>query len=87
MDLSADDRRSVRDRLAHWEAVDAGVLNVYAKGGDVIVRLAGGGESLTAFPPHADPGHDAGLASALVRRGEQLHAFVLGMVTDLGTVG
>lgn len=39
-------QRSVRDRLAHWEAVDAGTLHVVLSAEGIMVYLAGGGEEL-----------------------------------------
>jgi hypothetical protein len=48
--LSEGNTRSVRDRIAHWGTVPAGVVNVVLHGnGDCSVFLAGGGEGLVAF--------------------------------------
>ena len=41
--------QTVRDRIAHWEAVDAGVLNILWREDTVEIGLAGGGENLFPF--------------------------------------
>lgn len=42
----ADKERSVRDQLAHWRAVDAGVFNVTSGPEEVRIFIAGGGENI-----------------------------------------
>lgn len=45
--LPPDDReRSVRDQLAHWKAVSAGVFNVTHGPEGILIGIAGGGENL-----------------------------------------
>jgi len=39
-------KRSVRDQLAHWEAVDAGVFHITWRSEGILVAIAGGGENL-----------------------------------------
>jgi hypothetical protein len=68
----ADGRRSVRNRIAHYEFVSAGNINVSARGFDVI----GGGEELMM------PGgpRSTTLAEALTTRLNLLHACVDDMI-------
>jgi hypothetical protein len=48
--VSESDERSVRDRLAHWQIVDAGYFNARLdENGEVAIELVGGGEDLPAF--------------------------------------
>lgn len=48
--VSEGDERSVRDRLAHWQIVDAGYFNARLdESGDVAIELVGGGEELPAL--------------------------------------
>jgi hypothetical protein len=48
--LSEGEDRSVRDRVAHWQVVDAGFFNLRWDGsGEVVIELVGGGEELPAF--------------------------------------
>ena len=45
----ADTERAVRDQLAHWEAVAAGVFNISAGPDGIFIGIAGGGENLHAW--------------------------------------
>jgi len=65
--------RSVRDRIAHREAVAAGVINVGTFGH----RVLGGGEQLGL----SDPGNPRRLADSLQSRLAALHACIGGALT------
>ena len=48
--VSESDERSVRDRVAHWQIVDAGYFNARLnETGEVLIELVGGGEKLPGF--------------------------------------
>jgi len=48
---SNDDGLSVRDTLAHWKAVDAGIFNISEHDDEIIITLVGGGEKLEMKKP------------------------------------
>jgi hypothetical protein len=44
------EKPNVRDRIAHWEAVDAGVVNILRDSNlGTLISIAGGGEEITPF--------------------------------------
>jgi hypothetical protein len=85
--LARDERRSARDRVAHWEAVEAGVWNVTAFNEDRIVIFLAADEAelpgmKTRYP--LDQAQQPTLREALDARLERLTNFILGMYEDLG---
>ena len=70
--IMAEGRRSVRNRIAHYEFVSAGTININAQG----LRLVGGGEDMGM--KHAD--RDARLNDILARRLARLHSCVDDMI-------
>jgi len=69
--MNHDGKLSVRDRIAHREAVGAGCVNITRFG----VYLAGGGEDLVGWPKL-----DETLGVVLARRTEVLHACIAEML-------
>lgn len=85
--LARDERRSARDRVAHWEAVEAGVWNVTAFSDDkVVIFLAADEAELpgmkTRYP--LDHAQQPNLRETLDARLERLTNLILGMYEDLG---
>jgi hypothetical protein len=80
--LDRTDGRSARDRIAHWEAVDAGVFNVVTCPPDHIrIALVGGGEELD---PEWGSNVDGGITDAIDVRLGRVTEFVVNALADLG---
>lgn len=78
--LSDAGYRDERDRVAHWDAVDAGTFNIGAwPGGDIRTTIVGGAEELEFGV--VEPTR---LSLALRVRLEDVEQFVLGCFVDLG---
>jgi len=86
--LSSGHERSVRDRLAHYEAIDAGTFNVWwDPAGKVTVGLAGGGEELWFDGVDLPLPTETRLTSVLKRQLRDVEDLVVGVCCDLGLVG
>jgi hypothetical protein len=74
-------RRSVRDELAHYRAIDSGVFNVRwdHESQNLQIVLVGGGEGLPAFPE--EPKDLSEVLAGQLRSAEDL---IFGCFTDLG---
>jgi len=94
-DILPDDSQppSVRDRLAHYEAVPCGVLNIGRRGDKLVVGFWGGGEKLNWFgsgPKGLVPGEEKEfltlhmLSPVLKRQLSKVEGLVMGMYSDLG---
>lgn len=81
--LSAAGYRDARDRLAHWEAVDAGAFNIVSHGERLLVTFGRPG----AAPGDLLAGTDfEGLSAELSAVAARLERFVFGVYADLGIV-
>ena len=77
--LSAEGYKSDRDRLAHWEAVDAGYFNISRRGDQAFIKFMGYGEL-----PEFDEEVEVGLSAELRARAQRLEQFILDVFADLG---
>jgi hypothetical protein len=81
--IGTGDRLAVRDRLAHFESVDAGTINVMKlHDGRFLVMLLGGGEDL----PFSAEEEREDLPTVLARRAEWLEDLTFGLFGDLGLI-
>jgi hypothetical protein len=81
--LSSSSRRDARDRVAHWEAVDAGQINILVlASGEIRIAIFGGEEGLKSLNVANDPGLTLG--EAVNERLARLAEFAFGCFTDLG---
>lgn len=71
--IMAEGRQSVRNRIAHYEFVSAGTININQRG----LMLVGGGEGLGGF---GNPDREARLQDILTARLERLHTCVGDMI-------
>lgn len=79
-------KRSVRDRLAHWEAVGAGCFNVSNNVNGITIGLVGGGHELD-IPQHTknqDSVRICVLGPVLRTQFENVNTLVWSLVNDLG---
>jgi hypothetical protein len=76
--ILAEGRRSVRNRIAHWEFVSVGSMNISAEG----FFFIGGPESLN-WPPGTKTSPPARLDVALAARLDTVHACVADMIETL----
>lgn len=91
----AESERSVRDQLAHWKAVDAGVFNISAGPNGTFIGIAGGGENIRAWDSGAvvEPRRQKELAIELTRLSPVLQdqvarveSMIFGVYAELGII-
>lgn len=79
--IGEDDEKSVRDLLAHYRSVDAGAINITVNDqGEVLIRIAGGGERLQPLGDLAA----SNLAAVLEREVVWLEELAFGLFSDIG---
>lgn len=79
--IGTGDERSVRDLLAHYRSIDAGVINIQVdEQGEIQIRVAGGGERLQAFGDLAT----CNLSTVLEHEVAWLDDLAFGLFSDLG---
>lgn len=81
--------RSLRDRLAHWEAISAGVFNVSRGPWGYHIGLFGGGHDLRMTPSRASPENsqavlDEALGPALRGQFERVRSLIWSSIEALG---
>jgi hypothetical protein len=81
--LSGNGYRSPRDRLAHWEAVDAGVFNFIAHPDGLLIRFVGAERPLDL---DADQDVIVGVAAELHGAAERIEQLIFDVYRDLGIV-
>jgi hypothetical protein len=80
-----DTRRSLRDRLAHWEAIPAGTFNVSRGPWGASIGLVGGGHNLRhPMTTEPDPAFAELLSPVLRDQLERIHALIWLCMDRLG---